>query len=92
MIFDIFKKISDNFLIKIPDSNLVETTDDTLDSVATEEQKQDYVAGILRDPKYREYYKMPGCDRYTNSPCSWSKTDPIEDKCRMCGTQFPGWS
>ncbi len=60
--------------------------------VATEQDKIDMMAAILKDPRAKEMIMMPGCDRYTNSPCAWSRTDPIEDKCRMCGTQFPGWS
>jgi hypothetical protein len=59
--------------------------------IATEQDKMDMIAAILKDPRAKEMIKMPGCNRYTNSPCEWSRTDPIEDKCRMCGTQFPGW-
>lgn len=34
---------------------------------------------------------LKGCDRYTNSPCSWSNTPISEDRCRKCNIQFPGW-
>lgn len=34
----------------------------------------------------------PKCNRYTNSPCQWSETLYIEDKCCKCGTQFPTWN
>lgn len=59
----------------------------------TEEEAMDYVAAKLRgDPHEMEMRMMPGCNRYTNSPCEWSKTPAIEDKCIKCNVQFPGWS
>lgn len=44
--------------------------------------------------KLRELHGIlhPKCNRYTNSPCQWSGTSYLEDKCDQCGTQFPEWN
>lgn len=59
--------------------------------IATEQDKMDMLVAILKNPHAKEMIMMPGCNRYTNSPCEWSQTDSMTDICRMCGTQFPGW-
>ena len=59
----------------------------------TKEEEADFIVACLKYPPGHDLRpKMPGCNRITNSPCDWSETDPIEDKCSKCGTQFPGWS
>ena len=32
------------------------------------------------------------CNRETNSPCDWSNTHPLYDKCAICGLNFPEWN
>jgi hypothetical protein len=55
----------------------------------TEDEERHFLFLKLQNPD--PYYRAPGCNRVTNSPCSASGTDPSEDKCVRCGTQFPGW-